>query len=526
MPDMSTASGHGESRRHFRGSSLMLAGRLIALSINLIVQILIVRYLSKAGYGAFAYGFAMAMLAARFVPLGMDKAASRFLPIYQERQEWERLRSTLNVVLRTVVVGGCGVAAILAGLVWLFGDRWIDDALSRQLLLIMLAFAPLHALQNTLEKLLAIFARPQALFFRRYIVTPLMKLTAVLVTIASGGSALVLGLAYVAAAVAGLLISVVLLRRALRVAIPANGRVSRCEPGDTGRLFRYGLPLLSTDIVFGLRATLSVILLQAFHGPGGVAALRAVLPAARLNQLVFDSFKLLYVPAASRLFARDDWSAISRLYWQSTAWIAALTLPVLLVSFSLADLTVVTLFGPAYESSGTVLALVSLGIYINAAFGFNTLTLRVLDRVSVIFRIDLALALLAVVVNMIIVPPYGAMGAAAASCTVLVAQNLAYQWALRADGRLAPIPVVVRNIHVAIIAMAIGLFAIERSLAPPPILCWSLVVVMTLALWWAVSRSLRIGELFPEIGRFLPQWAIGPTGNTSVSSLSTTRSQS
>src|SRR5919198_1404902 len=41
--------------QHLRGSVLLLFGRVVALGLNFLIQILIVRYLSKSDYGAFAY---------------------------------------------------------------------------------------------------------------------------------------------------------------------------------------------------------------------------------------------------------------------------------------------------------------------------------------------------------------------------------------------------------------------------------------------------------------------------------------
>ena len=37
-----------------RGSSLLMSGRLISLAINFAAQVVIVRYLSKSGYAAYA----------------------------------------------------------------------------------------------------------------------------------------------------------------------------------------------------------------------------------------------------------------------------------------------------------------------------------------------------------------------------------------------------------------------------------------------------------------------------------------
>jgi hypothetical protein len=42
---------------HLRGSSLMLAGRVAALGVAFVTQVIVVRHLSKGDYGAFAYAF-------------------------------------------------------------------------------------------------------------------------------------------------------------------------------------------------------------------------------------------------------------------------------------------------------------------------------------------------------------------------------------------------------------------------------------------------------------------------------------
>src|SRR5690242_20660670 len=44
------------AKKHMRGSSLLLVGRGLATLINFAVQVLVVRYLSVAEFGAFAFG--------------------------------------------------------------------------------------------------------------------------------------------------------------------------------------------------------------------------------------------------------------------------------------------------------------------------------------------------------------------------------------------------------------------------------------------------------------------------------------
>jgi O-antigen/teichoic acid export membrane protein len=53
----------GSARKLVRGSTLLLAGRLISKLANFATQILIVRYLSQSAYGEFAYALSVITVA-------------------------------------------------------------------------------------------------------------------------------------------------------------------------------------------------------------------------------------------------------------------------------------------------------------------------------------------------------------------------------------------------------------------------------------------------------------------------------
>ena len=56
------------TKQHIRGSSLLLAGRILSLGLNLGVQVLLIRYLAKTDYGAFAYAIALVSMGASSSP--------------------------------------------------------------------------------------------------------------------------------------------------------------------------------------------------------------------------------------------------------------------------------------------------------------------------------------------------------------------------------------------------------------------------------------------------------------------------
>ena len=80
---------------------------------------------------------------------------------------------------------------------------------------------------------------------------------------------------------------------------------------------------------------------------------------------------------------------------------AVFSLPVFLLTFSLAEPITVLLFGERYAGSAAYLAILSLGMYFNAALGFNGLTLKVIGRVRYVVILNLFAAGANVALNLL-----------------------------------------------------------------------------------------------------------------------------
>src|ERR671922_2959135 len=89
------------TKKNLRGSTFLLAGRVIGMVANFAIQVLIVRYLSKSDYGAFAYALSVISLGSSLTVFGLEKTITRFVPIYQERGEYHKLFGTLILAVST-----------------------------------------------------------------------------------------------------------------------------------------------------------------------------------------------------------------------------------------------------------------------------------------------------------------------------------------------------------------------------------------------------------------------------------------
>ncbi len=493
---------HEATRKQIRGSSLLLGGRFISLGINFAIQILIVRYLSKADYGSWAYAVSLVSLGVSVATFGLDRSITRFIPIYDEEKAYDKLWGTIVMVTSTVLSISLGLILLVYGFHNLLAGSLISNEQAISLLLIMIFWVPVQALDGLTTGLFAVLAKPRAIFFRKNILGPILRLTVVLLLVFSGASVTFLAVGFVTAGVIIVGLYSLFLYRTVR----QEGLLDRFNWATLDlpwrEVFGFTVPLLASDLLYMVINTTDAMLVGHYNGAEAVGSLRVILPAATLNLLVFSSFTLLFTPVAARLFARDDTDGIGHLYWQTSAWIAVLTFPIFALTFSLSEPLTVTLFGERYGSSATYLTLLSLAYYVNAALGFNGLTLKVFGKVRFIVVISIFAAVVNLALNFALVPSYGALGAVIATSSTLIVHNLMKQWGLWKGTGIAFFEREHAPVYLSVALTAGALFALHEALRPsiwvavPLAAIASLIVVLT-------SRSiLRAGDTFPELARF------------------------
>ncbi len=484
-----------------RGSSLMLIGRTMTMGVNFLVQILIVRYLSQEDYGAFAYALSIVVLGQTLITFGLDRGVSRFLSIYDEHADYDRLLGTIVMVSGTILALGALLIVAVYLLQGLIAGANVASPHAISLLLILILLAPIQALDDVLTSLMSVFASPQSIFFRKYILGPGLRLGVVLLLIIGGSGVGFLAVGYVAAGAFGIALYVVILWQVLgRRGMIARFRTSSMKI-PAREILVFTIPLLTTDLVYVFLNTSDAIILEHFKGLDAVAAWRVVQPAAGLNTLVLSSFTLLFTPAAARLLARNDRNGIRELYWSTAIWMAVVSFPLFALTFTMAQALTLQLYGPRYADSAVYMALLSFGYYFNTALGFNGLTLRIFGVIRFVVVINLLAVIANVTLNLILIPQYGALGAAVGTTLTLVIHNLLKQSGLRLGTGISIFEWQHLRVYLVIIGATVTLLAVNTIVAPPTLVQLALAAAVSLVVLLVNRGSLRMGETFPELRR-------------------------
>ncbi|MEE4281277.1 MAG: polysaccharide biosynthesis C-terminal domain-containing protein, partial [Pseudomonadales bacterium] len=343
-------------------------------------------------------------------------------------------------------------------------------------------------------------SKARQIVIRKHVIGPGLRVAAVACAFFAGGSPAVLAAAYLFGGVVGVVLCTTLVFRQLYVhnILPLAPSLWRVPWAP---LLRYSIPLISNDVVFITLTGVTTVLLMSTGGEAAVAAIRSVAPAAALNMLVAQSFVILFLPSATRLFAREDKAGLSHHHWESVAWVAVLSFPLFVMTFAIAPALVPLLFGSAYADSAVILAVLALGSFASVLMAFNGEILQVVHKTKPLVWSNLLVIITSVLLALWLCPPLGALGAAIAVTVARILGVAARQLFLVRSDVIGPVPRTLKMIwlRLTILSMITGLIGWVWQ----PNVYVQLLTVGIACLWLlrACARTLNIANTFPEVLR-------------------------
>lgn len=483
-----------------RGSSLLVVGRCFSLGLNFAVQVVAVRYFTKEDFGVYAVALSAVAIAAVFAAFGMDKAALRILPKFQHDKDRDKFSAAAFLMgITSCVAGFVVIAAIYAA--WMLGLVPDTGPQSISVLLLMIWMVPCMALEALVTSMFSVFGKPRAIFVRQHILGPMFRLIAVVGVIAVGGGIVAFALGQLLAALAGFAISLGLIQTLIKERDDfAKVRWSDVR-ATAGEVFRYCMTLAFGDLAFLFRSAMVVLIIGLFHSSSEVASFQAVFPAARLNDIVIATFTVLFIPSAARLFAAKASQSLNDLFCRTTAWTTVLSFPIFLVCFVMPEEVCVILFGRQYAASGSILAIVSLGFFVNAIFGMNLRLIRVVSGSKHQILVDVICMIAAVVLNFLLIPQFGAEGGAWAVLGGFVIQSLVCMAAVWMTVDVHPIPWRLARIYCLAGLLTWGLVLLKGMPGFPPIAMPFMLAIASLGFAILCRNDMEVANVFPEIAR-------------------------
>jgi O-antigen/teichoic acid export membrane protein len=398
-----------------RQATVFFGGTIFTLVIGYIFKIYVARSLGAEQLGLYALGMRIIGFFSLFVSLGLPISASRFISTWSTEQP-ERVKAfwQRGLALTTATAGASAVSLFF--LRHLLADLFNEPELGPILPLFTLLL-PVSALSTFLSGYLRGHQRvTSSAIIGKFVQVPAkIVLTVALFTVGLGLSG------YIAAEIASALLAGLLLF--------TLGK--RLTPGITTRM---PLPMGRDVTVFAasmigmaslgfLSGQADQLLVGYFLDASRVGIYSVVVVTGAFIPMVLTSLNSIFGPIIARLHSKGEHALLERLFQTTTKWCLGLTFPLVIVLVIFAP-AMMRIFGPDFVSGWPALAIIALAQLINVAAG-SAGTLLVMSgnqRWEII--IAAVTALITVSLDVMLIPKWGVVGAAAAMAVGITVSNV------------------------------------------------------------------------------------------------------
>lgn len=477
------------------GASLVFVGRVTKLLLLFATQIVMARLLGAAGYGGVILTTMLIALSTTFTTVGMEKGLLRKVVINEAALE--RSRGVVRAGLALAAFFGTLAAVLVFFAAPLLATRVFANPDVATLFRIGAVAIPCNSVgavaiavaRSTRD------ARPHVLVNQIFDPVQTFIVVGGLVTLGFGPVGAIAGI--VATNAVRAVAALWLMLRGLPF------RVRGTHEPMHRPVLAFSAPLmLAASMEFVIHHT-DTFLVGVFLTSRDVGVYNVAYQLRELGRFFYYPATFLLPPVLTGLSKRGEETAARRIYQVTTKWTVHLTTPVFLLLVLFPDVVIELAFGPAFRAGASALRILLLSVMASVLFGANTLALIALGHSRINLTVDALAAVTNVVLNLVLIPRYGIVGAAGAAVAAFLLRDVVYTTALYRREGLHPFSTATFRPYVGTVVVAAAGYAVfvtffERSL--PAITAAAVVFGVVY-----VPLLIALGGVEPEDERLLAE---------------------
>jgi len=397
-----------------RGALVSFSIRVAGTGLLYGLHILLARWANAEGYGAYVFAISWTSVLAELGALGLPNAALRFVPEYRTGQRLGRLRGFLQVGRGVLLAATSGLALVAIGIAIVVPTGRIH----LPALLTGLALTPLMGLLLFEREVLRACNRFAWAYAPDQILRPLLIGGAVGTLVWVTGT---VSPVQILLCMGGAFVLLIPLQQWGTRAILREAYEQTAERRPR-RWLRVALPLLLTG---GFQLVLNktdIFVVGALVGNEEVGIYFAALRTAQAITFLSFAVDAVAGPEVARLYHGDS-EDLQRTVSGLAHWYFWPTLAASIALLLVAE-PILSLFGPVFTTGQPMMAVLMVGLLVNAATGAQTHLLTLTGHERSCAHIYGWCAALNIGLNLAGVYAFGTIGAAVATAATLVIRNL------------------------------------------------------------------------------------------------------
>jgi O-antigen/teichoic acid export membrane protein len=400
-----------EMGRISRNSGIVFAGTLFTAAFGYVFKVYLARVLGAESLGIYALGMTLVGFLSIVNALGFPDSAVRFVAVYMVSERFAALRSLLWNGAWTLLASNLVFAAILLQIgPWVATRYYHTPQLAHYL--------PLFTLIMVTGTLTAFFGNVLAGYKEVGRRTVIARFVASLVTMVftilliSRGTALS---GYLMAQIISALVVLILLLAQVRRFTPVEARsLDVTKPWIEPEVWSFSAAMVGASLMVFIMGQTDRIALGYYRSARDVGIYTVAAALVAYEPIVLNSVNQIFAPVIADLHTRGDHVLLGRLFQTLTKWTLGLTFPLGMVMILFAR-PIMRLFGHDFESGWLILVVGTCGQLVNCGVGSVGCLLFMSGNQHRLIRVQAAMAVVMVTLSILLIPRWGAWGAAVAA---------------------------------------------------------------------------------------------------------------
>ena len=481
-------SDHTTGKRVAKNTAILILLRVGIPLLSVLLLLVLARKLGTEGMGRYVLVYSLLEVFNTIGPLGLYAVITR---------EGSRDHSALESILANAITMGA-VASVLMTLAMIATGMILDYDAQTQTALIILSLAVLpYTVGNFLEG--ASVALEKMNFIAR------ATLLEYALKIGIGTSLLLAGhglesvlVVAVAGRIAGAILNARLLKR-------ENIRIRFGYEQET---FRKLVRLIPTFLFISIFSTLywriDILMLSSMRSIDDVGLYGAAYRIFNFALMVPVSLSLALYPQITSLMQQDH-ERLIKLGRIATRYMFAFTLPLAVGITLTGEHVLVLLFGKDFQSATTTVCVLAWALVPYGVVRYNGYLLLASDRQNMDLLINIIMSMLNILLNFLLIPTYGPLGAAIATlCSIVIYLTLQGLYIRRYFPKFVPrlsvpVPVVISCIVMGVVLwLGLKVHVVLALLAAP--VAYLLSLILTRFFSESELSLLKLNRLFSKFG--------------------------
>lgn len=389
-------------------------------ALALIVSILLARWLGPANYGIYELAISITAVIAIPVQLGLPRLMVREIAQYHANQEWGLLKGmtlTANFLVVALVVAAIAIAAPL---LWLAGSE--DNTTKIRTISWSLVLLPLVALSSLRLATLRGLKRVIYGQLPEKLIQPILLIALLAIGYSTTGleAPAAMALTCVAAGVA-FLVGTGLLMRTMPSEVQSAQSVY-----DRKKWLSSLIPFSLISVVSMLGGRTNILLLGIFAVPEReIGFFRVATGVSAFVAIGLTAVNVALAPHVASLHSRGETKRLQRIISKCSLVTIGMAMPIAIVFLLAGNVILTVVYGREYGAAYSLLAILCLGQLVSVSAGSVTLVLNMTGHENDVLRISIYTIALNLMLNIILINLFGAVGAAVAAASSLALSNIA-----------------------------------------------------------------------------------------------------